>query len=87
MPEETTALEKISVARQYLAEARTLSDIVIVRNQAMAMAVFAEAQGAGEAAQMAKELQLRCERKAGAFLADTERNKGGRPSENLTPLG
>ncbi len=82
MPEETTALERISAARQCLAEARSLSDIVIIRNQAMAIAAFAEAQGAGEAAQMAKELQLRSERKAGAFLADMEKHPAGRPPEN-----
>ncbi len=64
-----TALAKIDVAKRALAEAQDLSDILEIRDQAGAVHAYAVAKGARQAAQYAKEVELRAERKAGAFLA------------------
>jgi uncharacterized protein YceH (UPF0502 family) len=74
---EETALAKIDRAKLALAEATTLNEVLDIRDKAAAMVVYAEAKGAGEAAQIAKELQLRAERKAGAFIAQMPKNPGG----------
>jgi ParB family chromosome partitioning protein len=79
------ALARIDSAKQALAEARDLTDILKVRDQAVAAQAYATARGADEAAQMAVEIKLRSERKAGQFLADMKEqdllSKGGRPTE------
>jgi hypothetical protein len=71
MSENTlTALARISRAKQALAEARDIEDIIEIRDMAVAANAWATARGADEAAQMAMEIKLRAERKAGQFLAD-----------------
>jgi len=72
-----TALVKINVARKALAEARDLHSVLEIRDQAAAMHIYAIAQGAGKAANIAKEIQLRAERRAGEFLQGMEKNTGG----------
>lgn len=65
-----TALANISAAKQYLAEARNLTDVLKIRDMAVAAQAWATARGADEAVQMAMEIKLRSKRKAGEFLAD-----------------
>jgi hypothetical protein len=45
------------------------------------MRTFATARGAMDAARIAEEVQLRSERKAGAFLEGMEKHVGGRPTK------
>lgn len=77
MDVESTALAQISAARQALARAQDIYAVLEIRDVAKAAATLAEAKGAGEAANEAKEVQLRAERKAGAFLKTLERGGGG----------
>ena len=71
-----TALVKINEAKKALAEARDLHSILEIRDRAAAIYTYTIAKGAGEAANVAKEIQLRAERQAGEFLRGMEKNKG-----------
>jgi phage N-6-adenine-methyltransferase len=72
-----TTLAKISQARRALAAASTLHDVMQIRDQAEALRVYVKAAGEGlEAQNAAAEFKLRAERKAGAMLADMEKNAG-----------
>lgn len=77
---ENTALANINKARQFLEEARNLTDVLEVRDAAVAAHAYATAKNADELAQDAMELKLRAERKAGGFLLeDPEIGKGKSP--------
>lgn len=76
---ESTALARICAARQALVEAKGLQETMEIRDRAAAMVAYAEAKGATEAAQLAKEIQIRAERKAGEFLGEMEKHPGTRP--------
>lgn len=65
MEEENKALAEISIAQQALDRANDIHEILDLRDKAMAMQIFANAQGFEEAAQKAKIYQLKAERKAG----------------------
>ena len=65
-----SALDNINTANRALAEARSLTDVLIIRDAATAAAAYAAAKGADEAAQMAQEIKLRSERKAGQFIIE-----------------
>lgn len=93
MSDGQNALARIGFAKQALAEARDFTEILKIRDQAVAAEAYATARGADEAAQMAVEIKLRAERKAGQFIADMKEadllSKGGRPSEtgnNVLPV-
>ena len=77
-----SALANISRAKQALANARDITVVLDIRDAAVAAHAYATARNADEAAQMAMEIKLRSERKAGEFLQETELSKGGRPSNN-----
>jgi len=68
--ENNMALESISLAKKALAEAQSITDVLKVRDAAVAANAWATARGAEEAAQMAMELKLRAERKAGEFIIE-----------------
>lgn len=74
----TNGIVQISQAKTALAEAVDIISILDIRDKAMAMSTYYDAQNAGEAANMAKEVQLRAERKAGEFLKDVPREQGKR---------
>ena len=75
------ALAQIAQAKQALAQARTLDDVLNIRDKAEAVRVYAKASAEGlEAQNYAAEIKLLAERKAGELLAAMEMNKGGRPS-------
>lgn len=76
--EPENVLANISRARQILAEARDITDVLDIRDAAVAAHAYAKAKNADEAAQMAMELKLRSERRAGEFLQDIDL-KPGRP--------
>jgi len=49
-----TSITKITVAKQAFAETRDLYEILDIRNKAMAMSAFADAEGAKDVANIAK---------------------------------
>src|ERR1051326_6114089 len=73
-----TSLAKLDRAVLALSQARTLDDILAIRDIADAARVYAQAAQRGlQAMNYAAEVKLRAERKAGAFLAELERAKPG----------
>ncbi len=72
--ETQNVLANISRARQILAEARDITDVLDIRDAAVAAHAYAKAKNADEAAQMAMELKLRSERRAGEFLQEMKEN-------------
>lgn len=72
------ALIQINAGIQALQEANDIYSVLDVRSVAAAAVTFYEAQGAAEAASVAKELQLRAERKAGQILKEMPKNEGTR---------
>ena len=87
----TDSLAKISQARAALAEAKSLEDILSIRDVATAAHKLAQAQKRSlEVANEAKEVQLRAERKAGEFLREMPKQSGGVRDtmglQNETPL-
>jgi phage N-6-adenine-methyltransferase len=90
MTDQNNALIEINKAQQALERASDIHEILILRDQASALQVFADAQGFKEAAQEAKIYQLKAERKAGEWL-DKNVQQGGHKSksqdETLIPNG
>jgi DNA modification methylase len=71
-------LVKLDAAKRALAEASTLEEIKVIRDQAEAMKLYVKAQGESlEIQNRAAEIKLRAERKAGELLKQMEKNKGG----------
>jgi ParB family chromosome partitioning protein len=63
-------------------EARNLEEVKQIRDQAAALRTYAKQQKASREAQnVAAEVAIRAERKAGELLKVMEKNKGGRPEE------
>jgi len=78
-----SSITKLSTARKALAAARTLDDILNIRDSAEAVRVYAKAAKEGlEAQNFASEIKIRAERKAGELLAGMEKNKGGQGTGN-----
>ena len=84
--EKDIVLRNIYNAKYALAEAKSLDTIIKIHDIASAAVAWAKARGSNEAAQMAMEIKLRSERKAGQSLAEMKEqdllSKGGNP--NLT---
>lgn len=76
---QPNALANISLAKRALDEARDITDVLQVRDVAVAAHAYATARGADEVAQAAVEVKLRAERKAGEFLQEMPKHNGGRP--------
>lgn len=77
--EGTNALVEISKAEQALQRAGDIHEILVLRDQAAAYKVLADARGFQEAAQKAKVFQLKAERKAGEWLRENVNHDGGKP--------
>lgn len=75
------------MAKKILAEARDLTDVLDIRDVAVAAHAYAKAKNADEAVEMAMELKLRSERRAGEFLQEMKKNgtikRGGDQKSNL----
>lgn len=73
----STTLVRISEAMKALSAAKTLDDVLQIRDQAEALRVYAKAASDSlDAANAAAEIKLRAERRAGEMLAAMEKNKG-----------
>lgn len=78
MAAAVTSLAKLSEARRALAAARTLDDVLDIRDQAEALRAYVKAAGEGlDAANAASEIKLRAERKAGKMLEVMDKRDGG----------
>lgn len=64
------ALTELSKAHKALAQVNSLQDALDLRSVAVAAEAYASARGADEAVQLAIEVKLRAERKAGQFLQE-----------------
>lgn len=75
----STTLARISEAMTALSAAKTLDDVLQIRDQAEALRVYIKAASDSlEAANAAAEIKLRAERKAGEMLAGLEKQSGAR---------
>ena len=73
----STTLGRINEAMTALSAAKTLDDVLHIRDQAEALRVYIKAASDSlDAANAAAEIKLRAERKAGEMLAAMEKNKG-----------
>ena len=81
-----STITQMSNARLALAAALDMDDILSIRDKAEAVRVYAKTAGEGLVAQnMAAEIKLRAERKAGELLAVMEKNAGGaKPAAPIT---
>jgi len=68
------ALANISIAKKALADARDITDVLQIRDAAVAAHAYATARGADEVAQAAIEIKLRSERKAGECIIELKEN-------------
>lgn len=85
MATESTALARISQAKLALVSAKSLDDVVRIRDQAEALRIYIKAASESlQAANAAAEIKLRAERKAGEMLAAMEKDIGGRPTRTPT---
>ncbi len=75
-------LVEINTAQAALERAEDIGEIIDYRDRAMAFQIFANARGSKEAAQRAKILQLKAERKAGKWLELHVGHSGGSPSHD-----
>lgn len=81
-----TSLAKLDKASRALSEASSLTDVLEIRDKAEAIRVYVKAASQGlEAQNLAAEIKLRAERKAGEMLAAMEKI-GHRPEKGNTML-
>jgi 5,10-methylene-tetrahydrofolate dehydrogenase/methenyl tetrahydrofolate cyclohydrolase len=87
MAAPVTTLARISEARKALAAAKSLDDVLQIRDQAEALRVYVKAASDSlEAANAAAEIKLRAERKAGEMLAAMEKHNGDPRLQDATRL-
>ena len=86
--ESNGTLAKISQARRALEAAKTLDDVLRIRDQAAAVAQYLKASRESlEVANQAAEIKIRAERKAGEITAAMEHGKDGRkPKETCNSV-
>jgi hypothetical protein len=72
-------LSNISKARTQLAKANSITEVLDIRDKAEAIRVYIKAAGEGlDSQNLAAEIKLRAERKAGELLAEMEKNTGNK---------
>jgi phage N-6-adenine-methyltransferase len=78
MAAPVTALARIGEAYRALSAAKTLDDVMEIRNKAEAIRAYAKAASdSGDTASMATEIKLLAEMKAGEMLAESTGGRGG----------
>jgi N6-adenosine-specific RNA methylase IME4 len=80
-------LIKLEDARRALAEAESIAEVRVIRDQAEAIRYLAKECGLGLAiVNDGAEMKLRAERRIGELLAEMQKNKGGRPLQSGSTL-
>ena len=64
-----------------------VDEVKDIRDKAIAMEAYFKQAKNTEAERRACEIRLRAERKAGQLRKQEQKNKGGRPSKKLSPIG
>jgi site-specific DNA-methyltransferase (adenine-specific) len=81
-------LARLDRAGRMLAEAKTLDDVLEIRDLAEVARQYARTVGLGlEAQNQAAEVKIRAERMAGVALAELEKHGGGRPGKTPPIVG
>lgn len=76
-------LVKLNKARQALIEAKSLDEILKIRDTSVALEAWCQAAKLGIKMQNeCAEIKIRAEIKAGEFLKQKEKHKGGRPAKS-----
>lgn len=75
MAESDKVLANISNIKNMLVDASNLRDVLDIRDASIAVHAYAKAKNSDEVAQLAMDLKLRAERKAGGFLEEREKPK------------
>jgi hypothetical protein len=79
------ALARLDTVARLLAECVSIDEVRQIRDQAEAIRNYARAAGLSlEVQNRAAAVKVRAERRIGELLAETPRNAGGRPAENLS---
>jgi hypothetical protein len=79
---ESGPLARLDQATRLLAEARTVDEVKLIRDQAEAARVYARERDLGLQAQNhAAEIKIRAERRLGEILTETIPHDGGRPEK------
>lgn len=72
------ALAHIDAAKREIAAAKSIDDVVDMRDKAAAVQMYAaKRKGSQQVAQDAAEIKLRCERRAGEILREMPKRRGG----------
>lgn len=74
--ESQRVLDNLSRVKTILAESETIEEALNIRDAAVAAHAYAKAKDSDEIAQMAMDLKLRAERKAGGFLKEMPKSQG-----------
>jgi hypothetical protein len=83
----TASLVKYDAMCSAIAEAYAVDEVKDIRDQAIALEIYARQAGNTEAEEKAYKIRLRAERKVGQLSAKLDKSPGGRPSKTRPTMG